>query len=80
MCACAALLSVQFTASTLPRNSSASLVTEPGSAESLVWNSAMTTNSPCEQPLRAAGSGLGHAIHLPHARLGFAPAFHPAGT
>src|SRR5215211_6759272 len=46
MCAWAALLSVQFTASTFPRRVPASSATRAGSAESLVWSSAVTTNSP----------------------------------
>src|SRR5436190_6390397 len=45
-CGCAALLSVQFTASTDPRSLSASSVTDTGSAPSVVWSSEVTTNSP----------------------------------
>src|SRR5215218_5710232 len=45
-CVCAALLSVQLTASAEPRSVSASRMIADGSAESLVCISAVTTNSP----------------------------------
>src|SRR3954451_21796640 len=49
MCGCAALLSVQLTASTEPRSVSASSVTDAGSALSLVCSSDVTTNSPARR-------------------------------
>src|SRR5262245_5008459 len=48
-CGCAALLSVQFTASAKPRRVSAARTIEAGSAESVVCISAVTTNSPASR-------------------------------
>jgi hypothetical protein len=62
----AALLSVQFTASTLPRSVPASSTMRAGSAESLVCSSAVTTNSPvCSRSVQvAARNAVGHGVGL----------------